>query len=91
MVLVAYFQTRGDELKIPQPEKILIMAPISGHSRTEHERRCNQLDICFLCTTMSDPAELTKDNTYYFEDGNCILRVENHLFNVSASGPSVGG
>lgn len=32
MVLIAYAQIRGDEPKIPQPEKILIMAPISEHS-----------------------------------------------------------
>lgn len=45
----------------------------------------HQHDTCFQrYNTMNTSAELTKDDTYYFEDGNCVLRVEGYLFNVSA-------
>lgn len=33
----------------------------------------------------SGSAEIVRDDTYYMEDGSCVLQVENTLFNVSTS------
>jgi hypothetical protein len=36
-----------------------------------------------LSSTMTDiPSELNRDDLYYFDDGDCVCKVEDRLFNV---------